>query len=261
MNKLSFLALAALTASSVSAQISLDLTNDAGTFNGSFNSSPIGDGTTYTVSSLSNGSPSESGWSNMESRAEPSGSLSGVLNTASFSFIGGTFTASTLSGSDFSTSDIGQAAFASNGSGIEIAGAGLTGDRGFFLQFDVSNFDPGYTLRVTGATATVDNAGTTDSMQLIFGSSTFSDGGDLSITSTNTTSGTGMTLNDGSINYSGLALDISDGDYLFFRNTGDSQFRVSSLTFDAVAVPEPSAFALIAGAFGLVSVMLRHRRS
>ncbi len=228
--------------------IVLDMTNGSGTFAGS-----IGGTAFYEVGSLTDGSPTEAGDSNMRGRIAPTGSLTDVANADTFSFTYDTFAASTLTGSDLTATNVGGSVMASNGNGIASADGDINGSngRGIFFQFDLSSLTSGYGLRITDAVSAL-NSGTSGDLQILVGSSTLTGG------SGGTLSGTGLDVTTlGGLSGSGLSIDITDGDYVYFRNAGADRIRLSSLTFEAYAIPEPSA-AILGGLGALL--LLRRRR-
>lgn len=234
-----------------SAGIVFNFANASGTFGGSVGGTPE-----YTVGSLTDGSPTEADPGGLDGRTSLSGTLSGVANTDSFSFTYDTFRTSSISAGVLSMTFIGSSAMASNSvTGIASADGDINaGGRGIFFQFDLSGLPANTGLRITDLTATT-TGGANHDLQVVVGDLTtvLAVGSPASVT-------VGSETNTGGLSGSGLSIDITDGDFVAFRNAGTGgtgdKFRLTSMTVETFLVPEPSSLALL----GLGGLLIARRR-
>lgn len=234
-----------------SAAIVLDFTQTSGTFGED----------TYSLTELTDGTPVESASVDLNSRTEPTGSLTNpdVANSDTISFFYQQFNTSTLSGSDLLLQDIDRSALASNANGIASADGDILADRGqgIYFAFDLSELGTNLTnLRITAATATGNAAG---NLQFVVASSPTLADPNVGLSFDDFEFSNAVAYNVGAsdgIEKTGLSVDIADGDYLVVRNTGSNSFRLTDITFEAVTIPEPGSLALL----GLGGLLIAKRR-
>jgi len=234
-----------------SAAMVFDFANASGTFAGS-----VGTTSELTVNNLTNGSPTDSDPGGMDGRLTLTGTLSGVANTDSFSYIYDTFAGSSISLPNLNLTNVSGSQMASNSTtGIASADGDINaGGRGIFFQFDLSSLPANTGLRITDITATT-TGGSGHDVQVVVG--------DLTTTLTVNGAATvtvGTTTNLGGLTGSGLSIEITDGDFVAFRNAGTGgnadKFRLTGMTVETFLVPEPSSLALL----GLGGLLIARRR-
>ncbi|MCH7226884.1 PEP-CTERM sorting domain-containing protein [Haloferula sp. A504] len=189
-----------------------------------------------TVSSLVDGTPTDSsGGSGLEDNVSVTGSLTGLTdNTDGFDMDLQVWTTASVSGNDVTLTTV-NSEFAVNSDGFAPSNGLFKGDtsQGMSIVFDLTNFATNTILRLTDFNATqVTGTSAANALLVIDGVSSTDLGG---------------------VDGSGLSIDISDGSMLFIKNNsgelagndGNNRFRITTMTFEAVAIPEPSSFALL----------------
>jgi hypothetical protein len=181
-----------------------------------------------------------------------SGTLAGTTSTSTFSAAIGLANATGLTGNDLTTGSLGTINI-NNVSGFGLV-AGTSTDPGNVLvfDFDLSGLPAGTFLRLVEVKTSVFELSNRTGGVV----TAIVDG--KSITNVGTmAAGASQAINT----FSGLSIDVADGDRLAFAELTDAvegkstQYRVAELTF--VAVPEPGSLALL-GLGGLC--VLRRRR-
>jgi len=231
---------------------------------------PTPNGAVMNFSSLTDGSPvldpdasdsdtaDPTNWNNAGPGATVSDVLTGASAGDTFSFTVNAFSSVTLSGNSVTASTSNGNGFGKNpdaGWGVANDGGDLTGSQALAFTFDLAglSLSAGEALRITQITLKTDDVGsTTDSGTPPFEVTTLVDGVSSNTFTTSSTNGDPLT---------NLAIDIQDGDTLYFTPNGasDDGYRVNQVQFEII--PEPSSLALVAmGGIAVLGISGRRRK-